>query len=118
MIVQIRPKTTAGFPSTKSAGLMLTSLMRLLAKNCSAVLALLRKCGRFMFLLFSTGKLSPDKISSNVSSFVPSRKSEYKSSMRSGGSCFAKYELIQLTKVFFCTRSCSSIVSQLSVRKN
>ena len=90
IIVQMRPSTTAGFPSTKSAELMLTSLIRLLAKNCRAVLALLRKCGRFIFRPFSTGRRSPDKISNKAISFVPSRKSEYKSSIRKGGFRLAK----------------------------
>lgn len=46
IIVQINPSTTGGRPSTKSAGFMLTNLIRLLAKNCNAVFALLKKCGR------------------------------------------------------------------------
>lgn len=75
MIVQIRPRTTADFPSTKSAGFMLTNLIFLLAKNCNAVLALLRKCGRFIFLQFSIGNRSPDKISNNAIRFVPSLRS-------------------------------------------
>lgn len=85
MIVHIKPNTTGGLPSTRSAGLILTNLIRLLAKNCRAVLALLRKCGRRRTRPFSTGKRSPDRTSSNAISFVPSRKSLIKSSMRSGG---------------------------------
>lgn len=37
------PNTTGGLPSTKSAGFIFTSLIRLLARNCRAVLALLKK---------------------------------------------------------------------------
>lgn len=55
MIVQINPRTTGGRPSTKSAGLILTNLMRLLARNCSAVFALLKKCGLRKTRPFSTG---------------------------------------------------------------
>lgn len=55
MIVQINPRTTGGRPSTKSAGLMFTNLIRLLARNCSAVFALLKKCGLRKTRPFSTG---------------------------------------------------------------
>lgn len=55
MIVQIRPKTTGGLPSTKSLELMLTSLILLLCRNCRAVLALLKKCGLLKTLPLSTG---------------------------------------------------------------
>lgn len=55
MMVQINPRTTGGRPSTKSAGLIFTNLMRLLAKNCSAVFALLKKCGLRKTRPFSTG---------------------------------------------------------------
>lgn len=54
-MVQIKPRTTGGLPSTRSLALMLTSLIRLLAKNCKAVLALLRKCGLRRTRPLSTG---------------------------------------------------------------
>lgn len=76
MIVQMRPRTTAGFPSTRSVELMLTNLIRLLAKNCRAVLAFERKCGLFIFRPLSHGNFCPDKISSKAINFVPSRRSE------------------------------------------
>lgn len=110
MMVHIRPSTTGGLPSTKSAGLMLTNLIFLLAKNCSAVLALLRKCGRrktlplsigcfkkiieLCYELWTTGEwrenctltsFSPDRTSNKASNLVPSRKSWIKSAIRSGG---------------------------------
>lgn len=55
MMVHIKPSTTGGLPSTKSAGLMFTNLIFLLAKNCNAVLALLRKCGLRKTLPLSIG---------------------------------------------------------------
>lgn len=55
IIVQIKPNTTGGRPSTKSAGLILTSLIRLLDRNCKAVFALLKKCGRRKTLPLSIG---------------------------------------------------------------
>ena len=85
IIVHIRPNTTGGLPSTRSAGLILTNFIRLLAKNCSAVLALLRKCGRLSTRPLSTGSFSPDNTSKSAINFVPSRKSLIKSSTRSGG---------------------------------
>lgn len=92
-MVHIKPSTTGGLPSTKSAGFMLTNLMRLLAKNCKAVLALLRKCGRLKTRPFSTGKRSPDNTSKRAINFVPSRKSLIKSSTRSGGIRYTKKKM-------------------------
>lgn len=54
-MVQIKPNTTGGLPSTKSVEFILTSLIFLLAKNCRAVFALLRKCGRRRFRPLSNG---------------------------------------------------------------
>lgn len=109
MIVHINPSTTGGLPSTKSAGLMLTNLIFLLARNCSAVFALLRKCGLRKTLPLSIGcldkimvnftvtvtthhwmhqfhtSLSPDNTSNSAKSLVPSRRSRIKSFIRSGG---------------------------------
>jgi len=85
IMVQMRPKTTGGLPSTRSDELILTSLIFLLCRNWSAVLALLRKCGLFTLRPLSTGNFSPDKTSSKASSLVPSFKSSIKSSIRSGG---------------------------------
>lgn len=75
----------AYLPSTKSAGLILTNLIFLLAKNCSAVFALLRKCGRRKILPLSMGNFSPDNTSNSANNLVPSLKSSIKSSIRSGG---------------------------------
>lgn len=79
MIVHIRPNTTGGRPSTKSDEFIFTNLICeniksevnyrfpqfanrvaeiltfLLCKNCSAVLALLKKCGLFRLRPLSTG---------------------------------------------------------------
>lgn len=54
-MVQINPRTTGGRPSTKSAGLMFTNLIRLLVRNCNAVFALLKKWGRRRTRPLSTG---------------------------------------------------------------
>lgn len=55
MIVQISPRTTGGLPSTKSLALILTSFILFDVKNCRAVFALLKKCGRLRTLPLSTG---------------------------------------------------------------
>jgi len=61
------------------------ALTFLLSKNCRAVLALLRKCGRLKFLPLSTCNLSPDKTSNKANNLVPSFKSSIRSVTRSGG---------------------------------
>lgn len=66
MIVQINPRTTGGLPSTKSAGLMLTNFILLLARNCNAVFALLRKCGLRKTLPLSMGCSKEKKQTKNL----------------------------------------------------
>lgn len=55
MMVQMSPRTTAGLPSTRSAALMFTSLIRFPARNRSAVFAFDRKWGRRRTLPRSIG---------------------------------------------------------------
>lgn len=113
MMVQINPNTTGGLPSTRSAGLMFTNLIFLLAKNCRAVFALLKKCGRRKTRPLSMGSFSPDNTSSSASSLVPSRKSWIRSAIRSGGTRCVENTLIILVTIcnwYFMRKRVMSII--------
>lgn len=92
--------------STISCAPMFSKCTRWSRRNCSALSTFSRQW--ILILPFvGFGKRSPDRISSSLMRFLPSRISTYRSLMRQF-TC-TRWEFTHFVKVFFCTVSRSSV---------